>query len=171
MRQLCEHIKANVDTIISLWNLTAAEEPWTLLPEHDRLNYLPRVLVQLAESVLCAEPDVESVRALVEAGLTHGEHRAMLGLPDQVIFAEYDLLRRALWRFLSPEEPPTERAGRAILRIDAAISLATRASIVGLHRRQIEARGDWPGIVDRLVRESSLAWELCRQGTVSPPGS
>lgn len=171
MRQLCEHIKANVGTIISLWNVAAAEEPWILLPEHDRIDFLPLVLTQLAEAVLCAEPSSESVRALVEAALTHGEHRARLGLPDQVIFVEYDLLRRALWRFLNSDKPATERTARAILRMDAAISLATRASIVGLHRRQIEARDEWADVTGRLVRESSLAWELHRIDTAPTGGS
>jgi hypothetical protein len=161
MRALRQHVTANIPRVVALWTLAAAEEPWVLLPEHDRVDFLPTVIERIVEGVLCEAPGPSTLRPIVEAGVEHGEHRATLGVPDSVLFTEYDLLRRAIWRFLQESEfgRASTDAGRGILRIDAAISLATRASLVGYHRPQLEALGRWGTAIQTLVDESALAWE------------
>lgn len=160
MDQLCEDLKGNTQRIVAIWLQGAAAEPWVLLPEHDRVDFLPEVLIRMADCTLCGAPNQEGLERLAEGALIHGEHRAALGVPDTVIFAEYDLLRRAVWAYFRERGSVSKTAQIAILRFDAAVSLATRSSLLGYHRRQVERLGEWDRVIERVIEESAFGFEM-----------
>ena len=152
---VCEDLKAHVPEIVREWEAITHEEPWTSLPKAHRIDELPAVAIGLFESALCEPADVEAHRQKVLAAVKHGEQRREHGLPDAVLLTEFYLLREAIWRYLKRTREPTV-ADHAILRIDSAIMLATRAALIGYHRSEYESRERWPHAVDRLVAEAPL---------------
>lgn len=152
---VCDDLKAHVPEIVQEWEGITQEEPWTSLPKAHRIDELPAVAIGLFDAALCEPADPEAHRQKVLAAVSHGEQRREHGLPDAVLLTEFYLLREAIWRYLKRTKAAAV-ADHAILRIDNAIMLATRAALVGYHRGEYESRQRWPLAVDRLIAESPL---------------
>ena len=152
---VCDDLKAHLPEIVREWEEITHEEPWTSLPKAHRLDELPAVTIGLFDAALCEPTEPDAHRQKVLAAVLHGEQRREHGLPDAVLLTEFYLLREAIWRYLKRTKDAV-LADAAILRIDNAIMLATRAALVGFHRAEYETRQRWPLAVDRLIAEAPL---------------
>ncbi|HEX6965912.1 MAG TPA: hypothetical protein VF166_08930 [Gemmatimonadaceae bacterium] len=122
------------------------------LPPDHRWDSLPETVTGLLNAALCKRPMSAAYRELVLAALQHGQDRRSAGISPDVVFREYGNLHDAIWHHLRNVLSTAHRLD-AILKIDMAISLATRASLSGYHRAKLEETGSWAGIVDHLVDE------------------
>lgn len=182
MKALCDVMKVSTAEVIRLWEEASARQPWLLLPEHDRIDHLPEVLERVADAVLCEQPTREGLLALAEAASKHGQDRVRQGMPDILVLNEYHLLRDAIWAFfrqltdwqdsgsrtrasgdgardaaLDAVRPAT--TAEAILRVDTALTVATRASLLGYHREHLRAVGRWEGAMEQLVEEGAFLFD------------
>ena len=58
------------------------------------------------------------------------------------LFTEYDVIRTATWRQLKTlAGPPTSY--NVIFVIDGLLSVASRGTVLGYHRKEMEANGLW----------------------------
>lgn len=167
MRPVCDTLKANVPEIMREWEGITHEEPWTSLPKTYRVDALPDVAIGLFEASLCDPADPAAQRMKVEAALEHGARRRVHDFPDAVLLTEYYLLREAIWRYMV-RTFDDQVANDAILRIDSAIMLATRATLIGYHRAEYESQGRWDNVVDRLVEDAPLFKLAQADETVEP---
>ena len=167
MRPVCDNLKSHVPDIMREWEAITHEEPWLSLPKTYRVDKLPDVAIGLFEASLCDPADPAAHRDKVEAALEHGARRRAHDFPDAVLLTEYYLLREAIWRYVA-RTFPAQVANDAILRIDSAIMLATRATLIGYHREEYEERGSWSSVVDRLVEEAPL-FKLARADEAVEP--
>jgi hypothetical protein len=84
----------------------------------------------------------ERVGALIDAATAHGEARRKQGVDVSSIFREYFVVRTATWRQLKTlVNPPTSYD--AIFVIDGLLSIASRGTVLGYHRKEMEANGLW----------------------------
>ena len=72
------------------------------------------------------------------------------------------------WEGITHEEPWTSLPKTYRVRIDSAITLATRATLVGYHRAEYESQGPWDNVVDRLVEDAPLFKLAQADETVEP---
>jgi hypothetical protein len=168
MESICSDLLENADDVLAQWERLVREYPWFSLPAAYRTDNLADVLAGLVRSALC-EPSVRATQwENVNAASAHGEHRRRQGIPEHLLFTEFHLLRQEIWQHLVSAHPPSEAATGAMLRIDAAISLATNASMWGYHREEIEAMGKWEEGMERIVASSPF---LARSGarTITHP--
>ena len=156
LEQVCMALKADVHEVIGLWEGAAKREPWILLPQQDRTDSLPECLERLADAALTEPPKRSALLALATSAAEHGKHRSDMGMPDTLVLSEYYLLRNALWSYLSLKGMTQDDVMPALNRIDVALTLATRASMLGYHREQLEKTGTWKGTLEGLVDESPL---------------
>ncbi len=155
MRQVCDYLIARSGEILVEWSALSVEQPWHALPEAHRLDSLPQVITGLIEAAICSPGDRELHRRQVAAAADHGEQRCSQGFAQELVLTEYYLMREAIWRILRRHRSHSRRT-EAILRIDAAMNLATRASLAGYHRSEYEKAGKWPRALDELVDQSPL---------------
>jgi hypothetical protein len=155
MRHLCDYLVDNLPEILIEWNALAVERPWHDLPDTHRLDSLPEVVTGLIEAAVCGPEEREMHRRKVWAAAEHGHQRREQGFPQELLLTEYYLMREAIWRVLKGEHSHEDRT-TAILRIDAALNLATRGSLAGYHREEYEKAGKWPGALEELVDQSPL---------------
>jgi hypothetical protein len=156
MEDICTAIHQDIAEIVDRWVHAAEEEPWFSTPREEMIDELPVVIRRLADVALL-KPDSEAFhREKVRAAARHGEERRTQGFPTEVIFREYHFLRVALWRYLNERVQDDHSRLEAITRIDMAISIASRASLYGHHRPELEQAGDWPERVEQLSAESEL---------------
>lgn len=141
-------IREHVHGIAAAMQAEAAGEPWLSLPQAYSLDSIPDLILTLADEALADDPEAH-VRKVWTA-VHHGQERAETGFSETLLFNEYHLLRMAVWHFVSGRCPPRD-AFEAIARIDAAITQATSASLLGYHRVALEKRGEWPAAVERLI--------------------
>jgi hypothetical protein len=154
MKSLCEDLVTNVPEIVRTWEELLERQPWFLRPKGFRDDTLPEVVLGLISAALC-EPACEEVhRKKVQAAAAMGWSRRVSGLPEHVMFTEFHVLRQAIWYYLERRYGLTEEVSQAIFRIDAALSLATNASMWGYHRSEIEALGKWEEGITRIIRSS-----------------
>lgn len=153
---LAERMEAATAEIVSLWQQAADEEPWILLPDHDRIDFLPAVIERVAAAALGPVSDRTCLRSLIAAGAKHGDDRRRQGITDTVLLGETHLLRRAIWSWIRGQELEPAEETTAIMRLDVMMSLAMRASLLGYHREQLDARGKWPAALERLVDEAPI---------------
>ena len=156
MKEICESVRGHVPEIVREWEQLVWDSPWMGLPRAHRINGLPDLIVGLVEASLGDPEDLERHRQKVAAAVEHGVQRRAQGVDEHLVLTEYHLLREAMWRYLRRRYGPSDAATEAIMRIDTAITLATRASLQGYYRDELEAAGRWEGIVDRLAVESPL---------------
>lgn len=156
MQEICEDIKDNLEEILAEWDDLVQEQPWHALPSSDVIDHLPEVTVGLIEAGLCNPHDEQAHRQKVLAAAAHGEDRRKQGMPEHLILTEYHLLRQALWRYMTRRFGTSQRTTKAIMRIDAVITLATNASLWGYNRPRIEELGKWEEGIDRMVSTSPL---------------
>lgn len=146
-RRLIAEVGEQIPDILSDWQTLTGTHPWLQLPERLDLDHLPELVHALIDT--CIGRDGSPKRQVVEAGLLHGRHRSKQQYPDHLLFREYHLLREAIWRGMHRRHPHVRETVSAISRIDAAITVATRASLQGYHRRTWD-----DDVVEKLVEES-----------------
>jgi hypothetical protein len=155
MRELCRRLRLNIPRIIADWNMEASTETVLDIPRQHRTDDLPELLDSLVTLVTCSPEDAElEHRRMVAAAAAHGELRRKQNSDQSVLFNEHALLRRVLWRHIRDLEATQGTAVIAVLRLDVALGVATRAALHGYHRDEIEARGLWPATIERLTSES-----------------
>lgn len=157
---LCETLKANAEdvavAIIDHWQAIGQSEPWHAIPDDLDYNHLPKLIRELAGAALCTEFDPMLCRQVVQSSALHGQHRGEEGLDDTLLYREYHLLRRALWRQLKEDHGETTTVYYATMRVDALISLANAAALYGLYRPRLEAERRWPDVLEELLE----SWPL-----------
>jgi hypothetical protein len=156
MKKLGEAIQKNVSEIVTEWETMIRQQPWYSLPEEDRLEPLPAVIMGLVDAALCRPDSVEAHRANVEAAANHGRERRRHGVPEYLMFTEYHLIRQAIWYFVVRTFGASEYTAAAIMRIDGVISTSTNAAMWGYHREEIEGLGKWAEGIEGLVRSAQL---------------
>ena len=92
------------------------------------------------------------------AAAEHGRQSKRSGDGSEaLILTEYHLVRTVIWRHLQRRYgDDASLAVAAISRLDTAITLATQASLLGFHYEILEARGEWPGRLERPAAESPV---------------
>jgi hypothetical protein len=155
MRDVCDYLTERVPEILVEWNALAVERPWHDLPETHRLDSLPAVVTGLIEAAVCEPDDRRAHRAKVYAAAEHGRQRRDQAFDDELILTEFYLMREAIWRVLCRQRNMAARS-EAIMLIDSAMNLATRASLAGYHQAEYEARSRWPQALEELVDQSPL---------------
>jgi hypothetical protein len=170
MPEVCEAIHRDVPQIVERWLEAAAKEPWFETPEEKMVDELPHVIRRLADVALRTPGDEELHKEKVRAAARHGEERREQGMNTEVIFREYHFLRIALWEYLQELMEDDRARLDAITRVDMAISVASRASLYGHHRPELEEAGEWPERVERLVAESRLLNQFRDQDTSAVRG-
>ena len=179
MNALCDVLKVGTPEVIGLWEDASHQQPWLLLPEHDRVDHIPEVIECVADAVLCEQPTRDGLLRLAQIAAKHGEDRIAQGMPDILVLNEYHLLRDAIWAFFrrlahsrydgsgagrvgaeaAASAPRPTAAAEAILRVDTALTVATRASLLGYHRAHLERSGRWEGAMERLVDEGAFLFD------------
>jgi hypothetical protein len=155
MQAIAEHIIASVDEVIGRWIAMQIEEPWMQLPMPDLVDHLPTVITSLVRASLSDPGNVERHRAKVSAAAEHGRQRRKSGFEDDTIFQEYYGIRNGLWAVVRPRYSGA-RGAEAMLRMDSAISVALRASLLGYHEDHMPAGVDAQARLDSLALESPL---------------
>ena len=163
---LCADLPAHIERIKLKWHELAEDDPWLgTIPTEERWDSLPDALAGLFNSTLCRADSRDPHREHVTGAVKHGADRRRQGSPPDVIFREYAMLREAIWRHVRGLSG-TRGEIDAVLLIDGAISLATRASIVGYHQEDFVATGRWDDMVSHLIDEST--WAAARSARRTP---
>jgi hypothetical protein len=157
MSTLCDGLDSNIPAIVAQWKQLTNKPPWTTLSESDWVDHLPPLLRAMIEGVLCLGGSHPARERVVEQAILHGAHRRRHGLSIDNILEEQAQLRQATWRFLTDktESVANSEIVTEIVRLDAAISVATLASLTGFHQMEIERTREWDEVVDKLVKN----WE------------
>lgn len=133
---------AEMDEIMSDWDRSTDALPWSALQAGERQNDLAGVITRVIDCAMSPAPRAERVDAMIAAACRHGEYRRRQGVDVHSIFTEYDVVRTATWRQLKTlVGAPTSYD--AIFVIDGLLSVATRGTILGFHRKEMEANGLW----------------------------
>jgi hypothetical protein len=158
MQAICDELKTHTPQLLTLWEEALEQEPWILPRQHARSDFVPELIGAIADTILCAPPSRPSVLALAEVAARHATSRAAVGADHSRVVLEYYILRNAVWSYFREGDTGEREELQAILFVDVAISMATRAALLGYYRRELEAEGRWEGALDRLVDESPLMW-------------
>ena len=132
------------------------DEPWIHLPADFKTDDLDSVLRHVADLALGdADDTAVTCRKVIDEGARHGELRLRHGFPDALVFQEYYILRNLIWTYIRQhhQDQNGKLAFEAIVRVDAAVTLATKASIRGFHRPAFEELGRWPECLVALEDE------------------
>jgi len=167
MRDVCDYLTDQVGEILVEWSALTVERPWHDLPDTHRLNSLPEVITGLIEASVCDLDDRAIHLKKVEAAARHGSVRRSQGFAQELVLTEYYLMREAIWRVLKRNQDLTKRTD-AIMMIDSALNLATRASLAGYHREEYQKAGSWPTVLTELVDQSPLLESRARRRGTTP---
>lgn len=151
---LHDQLRDALPRILADWLELPREEPWLAMPAEHRVDSFPEVTGALLDAALGPRGDAAAAEALTVAAAKHGRHRRDQGFAQELLFAEYYLLREALWRTIQsvpPAHAVDDASLTAMLHLDGAISVATRASITGYHRDELEAMGKWPAALQNIL--------------------
>lgn len=130
------------------------EEPWMLQPAARRTNHFGELIVHVSEVALRPGCEEERVLQMLRTAARHGEERLANGFPEALVFREHYLLREALWNHIRENHGAGDPyAFEAVIRIDTALSVSTKASLRGFHRPTYEAQGRWPACIDDLASD------------------
>jgi len=133
---------AEMDEIMAAWDRSTDELPWSGLEESDRQNNLVSVITRIIDCAMSSASREQRVTALIDAACAHGDARRQQRVDVQSLFVEYDKLRAATWRQIKAlASAPTTY--EAIFVIDGLISIATRGTVLGYHRAEMQANGLW----------------------------
>jgi hypothetical protein len=168
MTRMCDDLTVNAPRIVALWDRAVESEPWIAPRQVARPDFVPDLVEAIAGAAVCLPPSRASVLALARAAAAHASRRAIAGAEHSRIMVEYYFLRNAIWAYFGERHAEIDDDDlRAILFVDMAISIATRAALLGYYRREFEQQGTWPGVLERLVDELPPLWELShnRPGT------
>jgi hypothetical protein len=133
---------AEVPEIMAEWDRTTHDLPWSNLEEGERQNNLAAVVTRVIDCAMGSGSREARVDALIAAACAHGYSRREQNFEVPAIFSEYDRLRTATWRLLRElADAPT--SFDAIFVIDGLLSVASRGTVLGFHRREMEELGLW----------------------------
>lgn len=133
---------AELDEIMADWDRSTDALPWSGLEASDRQNNLAGVITRVIDGAMSSATRTERVDALIDSACSHGECRRKQGVDVQSLFSEYDHVRTATWKHLKElVEPPTSYD--AIFVIDGLLSIASRGTVLGYHRQEMESTGLW----------------------------
>ncbi|HEX2693475.1 MAG TPA: hypothetical protein VHL12_05420 [Gemmatimonadaceae bacterium] len=140
---------AEMGAIMADWDRHTDELPWSDLEKTERQNNLAGVITRVIDCAMSGASREDRVNALIEAACVHGTFRRRQGVDVASLFLEYDKIRAATWRQVKQlAENPTSYD--AIFVIDGLLSIATRGTILGYHRKEMEANGLWAKHMDEL---------------------
>jgi hypothetical protein len=142
--------------VVDDWYGIREREPWLGLPEDLDQDHLPDLITALTATALRTFFDDDERTTLVWAAVEHGEQRRASGYEENLIYREYTQLRSVLWSEIRRRYARAGMASAAVVRLDAAISLALGGSLRGFYRRTLETSEDWPGAIERLIDEFSF---------------
>ena len=154
---LCDSVDENVAEIVASWKQLTNRPPWTRLTPAQWVDHLPPLLRAMIDAVICGRGSHDARRRVVESGIIHGGHRRANDLTVEVILDEYYYLRNATWGFLQSRLGTRldSEIVAEILRLDAAIVMATLSSLRGFHRIEVERTREWNQVIEDLV----VDWE------------
>jgi hypothetical protein len=152
-RQLRENRDDIVQATLAEWNAIGNREPWLALPPKLDQNHLPGLLDKLVDATLSEAYEHAARRAFVRAAAQHGEDRLRDGFDEKLLFTEYHLLRHSISSYLRCCGFERRVVLDALIRIDTALTIATSASLRGMHRDAFEAAGSWESSLDALIAE------------------
>ena len=161
--RLCEELRSNAPRIVALWERAVAREPWILPRQHARPDFVPDLVTAIAAATVCVPPTRHAVRELAETAARHATGRRAEGVAHARVVLEYYFLRSAIWAYFGERHDAATAELRVILYVDVAVSVATRAALLGYYRRELEAQGSWPDALDRLVDELPPIWQTDRR--------
>ena len=133
---------ADMGEIMAEWDRKTDELPWSELEHADRQNNLAGVITRVIDCAMSDTPRNVRVNALIEAACAHGESRREQGVDVPSLFTEYDVIRTATWRQLQTLAGAST-AYNAIFVIDGLLSVASRGTVLGYHRKEMQANGLW----------------------------
>ncbi len=163
--ELCEELRRRTERISELWNAAIEKEPWILGRELAGPEFVPELVECMADATLCDPPSRAAILLLAETAARHAAERASAGAEHARLVLEYYLLRNAVWAFFREYREQELGNAIAILHVDLAISIATRAALIGFYRGEFEQQGEWPAALHRLVDEVPLVWEKADAGS------
>jgi len=138
-----------VNEIMADWDRNTDELPWSGLEAAERQNNLSAVITRVIDCAMSPASRDERVDSMVTAACAHGEFRRRQAVDVPSIFIEYDKVRTATWHQLKPlVDAPTSYD--AIFVIDGLLSIATRGTVLGYHRTEMEQIGLWEKHLDEL---------------------
>ncbi len=138
-----------VHEIMAAWDRNTDELPWSELEAAERQNNLAAVITRVIDCAMGPASRDERVDAMIAAACAHGEFRRHQAVDVPSIFVEYDKVRTATWQHLrNLADAPT--SFDAIFVIDGLLSIATRGTVLGFHRREMEKIGLWQKHLDEL---------------------
>ena len=171
LQELGEEIEAHADDIVEGAEELADQEPWVSLPEELRLNHLIPLLRSMVRAAFDEVGEEVTVRDLVEEAAEHGRQRAEQGFTDETVLLEYQILRRAVERFLRSGYVADEVLLEALVRMDAEITTATSGSLLGLHDADMDVAAAREALEQLVARRKGAggAAEGDGAGEVTPP--
>jgi hypothetical protein len=140
---------ADMGEIMAEWDRKTDELPWSELEHADRQNNLAGVVTRVIDCAMSDAPRDVRVNALIDAACSHGESRREQGVDVPSLFIEYDVIRTATWRQLQTLAGAAT-AYNAIFVIDGLLSVASRGTVLGYHRKEMEANGLWSKHLEEL---------------------
>jgi hypothetical protein len=140
---------ADMGEIMAEWDRKTDDLPWSELEQADRQNNLAGVITRVIDCAMSDAPRDVRVDALIEAACAHGESRREQGVDVPSLFTEYDVIRTATWRQLQTLAG-VSTAYNAIFVIDGLLSVASRGTVLGYHRKEMEANGLWSKHLEEL---------------------
>ena len=133
---------ADIGSIMDEWDRKTDELPWSALEDDERQNNLSAVVTRVIDCAMSDEARDVRVEALIDSACEHGQSRRKQGVDVPSLFTEYDVVRTATWKHLKTlASPPTSYT--AIFVIDGLLSVASRGTVLGYHRSEMEANGLW----------------------------
>ena len=144
------------DKVVASWEALSDRPPWSRLTTAQRVDHLAPLLTSLLRAVFAETPERTHRAEMIRNAATHGEDRRSQGYDEEIILEEYYLIRELIWTELRARLEPS-RAAPIIIRVDVALSLASAASLRGMHRKVLEASGRWPAALDALVLQDPLS--------------
>lgn len=160
--KLCDDMRMNAPRIVALWEEAVEREPWILPRQLARADFVPDMVEAIATATVCLPPTRTTLLALAKAASEHASGRAAAGADHARVVLEYYFLRNAIWAYFGERQHEIEQEEemRAILHVDVAVSLATRAALLGYYQHEFAQRGEWPAALDRLVDELPPLWDI-----------
>jgi hypothetical protein len=129
-----------VDEIMAAWDRNTDELPWSDLEAAERQNNLASVITRVIDCAMSPASREHRVDSMIAAACAHGEFRRRQGVDVPSIFVEYDKVRTATWQQLKTlVGAPTSYD--AIFVIDGLLAIATRGTVLGFHRVEMEKMG------------------------------
>jgi hypothetical protein len=142
---------AEMDEIMAEWDRNTDALPWSMLEHDERQNNLAGVITRVIDCAMSGASREDRVNALIDAACSHGEARREQGVDVESLFTEYFVIRTATWRQLKAlVAPPTSY--NAIFVLDGLLSIASRGTVLGYHKKEMEATALWNSHREELKR-------------------